>query len=122
MATAWVGRMMGKFAASRQTAVLFCYAEGRDDAWEGFCLNYDLVVQGSSFGDVRGKLAETIEIYREGVLTLPHADQQRSLNRRTPLSLWLTPLLHLVKTAFTRRDDRRCHEFMLPSPGAAAPA
>lgn len=77
-------------------------------------------MQGSSFGDVRGKLAETIEIYREGVLTLPHADQQRSLNRRTPLSLWLTPLLHLVKTAVTRRDDRRCHEFMLPSPGAAA--
>jgi hypothetical protein len=114
--------MMGKFAASRQNAVLFCYAEGRDDAWEGFCFNYDLAVQGGSFDDVRGKLAEAIDIYREGVLALPHADQRRLLNRRAPLSLWLTPFLHLVKTAFTRRDDRLRHEFTLPSPGAAAPA
>ena len=99
--------------------VIFCYAEGCVGQWEAFCLNYDLAVQGDSFECVRVKLDEAIGIYLEGVLALPEADRTRLLNRRAPMAAWASPFLHLLKAAFTRRDDRLRHEFTLPSPAIA---
>jgi len=117
-----LGTLMSRFAPGRKRAVIFCYAEGRDGDWEGFCLNFDLAVQGTSFDDVHTKISEAIEIYLEGVKALPKEDWARMLDRRAPLSVWLGPFLHLLATALTRRDDRLRHEFTLPTPLAMAMA
>ncbi|HSU05710.1 MAG TPA: hypothetical protein VLI93_09065 [Acetobacteraceae bacterium] len=96
--------------------MLLCYAEGRNATWEAFCVNFDLAVQGTSFDDVRRKLDTAIAIYLEGVAELPAAERKRLLNRRAPLSAWLGPFLHLLKTGFTSRDCKLRYEFTLPAP------
>ncbi len=51
--------------------IIKCYAEGRPGKWEAFCLDFDLVVQGSSFQDVYEKLDEQVALYLDGVKDLP---------------------------------------------------
>lgn len=63
---------------------ILCYAEGHGEQWEGFCLDFDLAVQGSSFDDVIGKLREQAELYLEGVRELPEADRARLFHRSVP--------------------------------------
>ena len=110
---------MAKVRNNPGQKVILCYAEGYEGKWEGFCLDFDLAVQGSSFDGVRLKLEDAIKVYLDSVVTLSPEDQKRMLNRRAPLSVWLAPFLHLLRAAFTRRDDRLRHEFTLPSPVAA---
>lgn len=69
-----------------------CYAEGRGSEWEAFCLDFDLAVQGDSLEDVVKSLHEQINLYVEGVLELPAADQRRLFARRAPLRSWMRPL------------------------------
>jgi hypothetical protein len=107
---------MAKLRSNAGQRVILCYAEGCEDRWEAFCLDFDLAVQGQSFETVRVKLNDAIQTYLATVLTLPQADRKRLLSRRAPFSVWLTPFLHLLRAAFTRRDDRLRHEFTLPSP------
>lgn len=45
----------------RDRMVLLCYAEGSGNAWEGICLDFDLVVQGTSAQDVMNKLEVAIK-------------------------------------------------------------
>jgi hypothetical protein len=116
---ALIGACMSKLRGNSGQKVIFCYAEGCEGSWEAFCLDFDLAVQGQSFESVRLKLDDAIHVYLASIATLPQDDRRRLLNRRAPLSLWLTPFLHLLRAAFTRRDDRLRHEFTLPSPATA---
>jgi len=110
---------MGKSRDHADQHVLLCYAEGCEGRWEAFCLNFDIAVQGVSFESVRDKLTEAVQLYLATVNELPAADRKRLLARRAPISVWLTPIYHLVKAALTRRDDRLRHEFTLPASGVA---
>jgi hypothetical protein len=99
--------------------VIFCMAEGCDDKWEAFCLNFDLAVQGDSFEVVMAKLREAIELFLETIHDLPEADRKRLLNRRAPVSQWLYPVWHIIKASLRKRDDRLRHDFTLPLPANA---
>lgn len=109
-----VSALMSKVNNPREKQVILCYAEGCDPSWEAFCLSFDLTVQGRSFDEVKRKLENAIEGYLESVKELPPADQRRLLNRRAPISVWLTPLVKLFLTGYRKRDDRLRHEFTLP--------
>ena len=66
-----------------------CFAEERDGVWTGYCLDFDLAVDGRSLEEVIGSLNAAIRLYLEEVGTLPEADRRRLLHRRAPLSLRL---------------------------------
>jgi predicted RNase H-like HicB family nuclease len=106
---------MGKLLRGSDRHVVICYAEGHEGAWEAFCLNFDLSVQGKTFQEVYDKLAEALELYLQGVFSLPEADQKRLLKRRAPLSAWAGFLLRMFKIVFTKRDDKLRHEYTLPA-------
>ena len=66
--------------------MLHCYAEGRPGQWEGFCIDFDLAVQGASLDEVKTKLHEQIELYIATAFDLPNeADRTRLLTRQAPL-------------------------------------
>ncbi len=65
-----------------------CYAEGRADDWEAICLDLDLAVQGTSFGDVQRSLNDAIAMYVERALELPEPDRSRLL-RLDGAPLWI---------------------------------
>lgn len=111
---------MAQLRRRSEQPVIFCYAEGCNDRWEAFCPAFDLAVQGDSFTAVQRKLEEAVSLYLQGVLALPdEADRKRLLGRRAPLSVWASPFLHILRAAFTRRDDRLRHEFTMASPAMA---
>ena len=35
---------------------LLCFARGHEGSWEGLCVDYDIAVQGASFGQVQADL------------------------------------------------------------------
>ena len=65
--------------------IVVCYAEGVQDSWEAFCVDFDLAVQGRSFEDVYHKLDQQIGLFLEGVMALPENERVRLLNRKMPL-------------------------------------
>lgn len=66
---------------------LTCYAEGRGNHWEAFCLDLDIAVTGKSFQDVYGTLHTAIDTYIEDVRKESSEQQVRLLNRGVPLSV-----------------------------------
>jgi hypothetical protein len=99
----------------RDRMVLFCYAEGTDDAWEAICLDFDISVQGTSVQDVMSKLDVAIKEYFEYVRTLPEEEQKRFLTRHVP---WYVQLNLALKTLFAwlchRRDTKGRHSYSVP--------
>jgi len=118
--TSQAGSLMDHRSSSQD--VIICYAEGDAEQWEAFCLNFDLAVQGRTFPEVFAKLESAVEIFLEGVNDLPPADRKRLLRRRAPLSVWLGPLVRLLWSGLTRRDNRLRHEFTLPAKTASSMA
>ena len=72
---------------------VYCYIEGRSNAWEGLCLDFDIAVQGDSFEDVSVNLKVAIDQYLERVHQLPEPQQKAFLNRRVPIGLRLKLVL-----------------------------
>lgn len=69
--------------------ILRCFAERKGDAWQAFCLDINLAVQGDNLHQVRTKLHAQINDYLFDALAgedLAYADQL--LNRRAPFGLW----------------------------------
>ena len=62
----------------------FCIARGRDDAWEAFCLDLDLAVQGRSFDEVRERLGQAVVSYLESASAEAEPARSQLLNRRAP--------------------------------------
>jgi hypothetical protein len=89
------------------TGSLFCVARGRDDAWEAFCFDLDLAVQGRSFDEVRGRLEQAVASYIESAEAEPEPTRSQLLNRRAPLLVRMTWGWRLLATAlFRRRRDQ----------------
>ncbi len=93
---------------------IFCYAEGKGEHWEAYCLTFDLTVHGRSFGEVRQKIGEQIGLFIEGVNNLPESERARLLRRRAPVREWLRPLWKVMLAGLGRRDPKERHEFSFP--------
>jgi hypothetical protein len=91
--------------------VVLCYAEGRGEEWEAFCLDFDLAVQGKSFSEVYQKLEDQIHLYLESVCALPEADRRRLLKRTAPLTTRLSLILPMIWAAISHRDRKERHEY-----------
>jgi len=101
--------------------MVHCFAEGKADAWEAFCFDLDLAVQGTSFSDVYQKLNDQLELYTETVATLPIADQQRLLKRAAPITTTIPWLFRIVCSALGKHSRRSRHDYTSPiGPYAAA--
>ena len=84
-----------------------CYAEGRGGAWEAFCLNFDLAVQGASLEEVRCGLDKAIRLYLDYVSGLPAGERAAFLGRRAPVGQWLKyGFIRLCSLAGTRSKRR----------------
>lgn len=57
---------------------------GRDDAWEAFCLDFDLAVQGRSMDEVRASLIKAINMYVATAIKQPEPIRSRLLGRQAP--------------------------------------
>jgi hypothetical protein len=90
--------------------VLRCYAMGRGDQWEAFCLDLDLAVAGDSLMGVRAALESAIKEYVEQVVALPAEDQKRLIRRRAPLHEWLRYYWYLFLARWDSDKDDRHHE------------
>ena len=67
-----------------RSAVLLCIARGHAQAWEAFCLDFDLAVQGQSLGEVRGKLEDAIADYVHAAWAESEPARSQLLGRRAP--------------------------------------
>lgn len=76
---------------------LACYAEGRPDHWEAFCLDLDIAVTGASFGEVYATLNTAIATYIEDARKEAPEQAARLLNRRVP---WIARLKLVLKVAW----------------------
>jgi hypothetical protein len=90
---------------------VWCYADRRDGKWEGFCLNFDLAVQGDSLEDVRVKLNEQICLYLESVQDLPKEERSAFLNRRAPLTMRLRAAWTIFRALSSENGGRDFDSF-----------
>lgn len=75
---------MAGLSTAQPTRVLYCYASGREGAWEALCLDLDIAVQGSSFEEASALLQEAIALYLQTVSELPEAERAAFLSRPVP--------------------------------------
>jgi len=104
---------------SEAKQALVCIATGRADQWEAFCLDFDIVVQGRSFDEVRRYLNDAIEMYLETALAEPEPDRSRLLARKAPFLLrlmWAWRLFRLTISGRTRCQDSATVEFPIACP------
>ncbi len=95
---------------------LLCYAEGHGEAWEAFCLDLDLAVQGRSFEEVYRSLSAAIRDYVEAALKEDRATAERLLNRKAPLLERLRFYRRYVGSILRSHKDEETHGFTIPSP------
>ncbi len=68
---------------------LYCVVRGRGSEWEGFCLDFDLAVQGRSLVEVMGLLKTAILEYIDAAEQEPEDIKKALLARRAPLKTLL---------------------------------
>jgi hypothetical protein len=86
-------------------ATLFCVARGHEGAWEAFCLDLDLAVQGRSFDEVKDLLEQVVAGYLASALAESEPTRSQLLSRRAPFSVRLTwGLRFLLATLFRGRS------------------
>ena len=74
-----------KKGLSEMVITVSCFAELQADGqWYAFCVDYDLVVQGETFDDVRERLEAQISSYVGEALGEHSAYQGQLLSRRAP--------------------------------------
>jgi hypothetical protein len=95
---------------------LLCYAEGHGEAWEAFCLDLDLAVQGRSFEEVYHSLCAAIRDYVEAALKEDRATAERLLNRKAPLLDRLRFYRHYLGSILRSHKDEETHGFTIPCP------
>ena len=96
---------------------LHCLAFGREGAWQAFCLDLDIAVEGRTFEEAESRLRDTIATYVQDVAALDESDRERLLNRSMPL--W-TRLGFAVRAFLgvlrNRAEDGYQHQFTMPCP------
>jgi hypothetical protein len=90
--------------AGGKERVLFCYAHGRDEEWEGLCLDFDLAVQGRSFEEVRKGLETSIADYIASAKEETDEVRDRLLARRVPRLVQLKYVWRLIRAVIRGRD------------------
>jgi predicted RNase H-like HicB family nuclease len=104
-------------AAAGPQRILYCYASGRQGAWEAICLDLDIAVQGQSFEEVSALLREAIALYLETVSELPEAERPAFWSR--PVPFWTR--LGFAAEAFwsalrAKADGELKHQFTMSAP------
>lgn len=108
--------MLGSTTA-QPTRVLYCYASGREGAWEAICLDLDIAVQGTSFEDVSALLQEAIGLYLETVKDLPEAERAAFLSRPVPFLTRLGFAIEAFWSALRAKSDGKLeHQFTMAVP------
>ncbi len=95
---------------------LLCYAEGHEGAWQAFCLDFDLAVQGRTFEEVYGRLLATIADYVEGAHGEDRSTKERLLNRKAPILERVRFYWHYLKALRKDRTEEMTHGFTIPCP------
>lgn len=96
---------------------LHCLAFGREGAWQAFCLDLDLAVEGRTFEDADARLRDAIATYFQDVAMLDESDRERLLNRSMPLWTRVGFAVRAFLGALPNRsDDGYQHQFTMPSP------
>jgi predicted RNase H-like HicB family nuclease len=93
---------------------VLCFAHGRDGHWEGFCLDFDIAVQGRSFEEVKAALQEAVVTYVQDARREEPPVARRLLGRAAP---WYVRLGYMVQFFFAtlfRRDNEYRHAFNIP--------
>jgi len=88
------------------TRYVNCYARSHDDHWQAVCLDFDLMVEGSSLEEVKEAINGAVISYIEDALKEEPEDASRLLNRRAPLLTriaWTWPFI--AAALFGRRKD-----------------
>lgn len=96
---------------------LHCLAFGREDAWQAFCLDLDIAVEGRTFEEAESRLKETIATYVQDVAALDEGERESFLQRGTP---FLTRLGFAVRAFLgairNRGEDGYQYQFTMPCP------
>lgn len=95
---------------------LLCYAEGHEGAWQAFCLDFDLAVQGRTFEEVYGTLLVAIRDYVEAALSEDRSTKERLLNRKSPLLERARFYWHYLKALSKVHTEEMTHGFTIPCP------
>lgn len=84
--------------------LIVCFAHGRPGAWEAFCADFDISVQGRSFHEVQRELECAIRDYVEAACQEGGEDRNRLLSRRAPLWRRLYWSAMVLVSAWRRRN------------------
>jgi len=103
-----------KKQSSHAQGAVHCVAEGREESWEAFCLDFDLAVQGKSFEEVYAKLNDQIHLYIETAFQESKADRERLMNRRAPISVTMPMMLRVIGSTLLRRGITPRHDYVVP--------
>lgn len=95
---------------------LLCYAEGQGDAWEAFCLDFDLAVQGKSFEEVYRSLNVAIRDYVSAAHGEDSATAERLLHRKAPFIERLKFYWRYLQAIRKSHNHGITHGFTLPCP------
>jgi len=107
-------------AASGPQKMLYCYASGREGAWEAICLDLDIAVQGRSFEEVAALLEEAIVLYLETVNDLPEAERAAFMSRAVPFWTRLGFAIEAFWSALRAKADGDLkHQFTMALPTPA---
>jgi hypothetical protein len=101
---------------------ILCYVEERGGAWEGFCLTFDLAVQGRSFDEVIAKLRDQAILYQDGLRDLPAPDRARLFHREMPRLLQLRLMWRAAWGVLWHRHDGGSPEGIVAVPTGLAMA
>ena len=91
--------------------IVKCYAEQDGDCWVAVCLNFNLASQGDSFEEAKSKLEEQIAFYVDEALQDKDYGSQL-LNRRAPVSSWLTYYFIWLSSLFFHKETVIFDEMM----------
>lgn len=89
----------------------YAIARGRQGHWEAICLDFDIAVQGRTFEEVSGLMAEAVTSYVDDAMKESETARAALLSRRAPWHVraaWITGLAFAELTGRTK--DRRGHD------------
>lgn len=102
------------------STVFRCIIRGKQDQWEGICLDLDIAVYGASLKEVQETLANSVQTYVEDAMKETPAQREKLLSRRVP---WLVRLrlsvalgLHMLKSGRNERNGNMQSGFDIACP------
>ena len=91
---------------------LRCYARQIGGRWHALCGDLDIAADGASLEEARASLAACIEMYLDGIDTLPAEERRQRLTRKAPLHVRANMAL-LSFLQRLRGTEASCFSFVL---------